>query len=144
MMIKSILLTIFAATLSAVAMDEQQLPKPQDMSGSKKSYVVDYEELVAKNASNDEIADIHHAEDARLVALMGDLRAAIMKLKRPIESEIEGLIRQALSRVQAEQDDNSHRWSESFTRHRSASSSEPPTNNSSSTIVETLNKNISQ
>jgi hypothetical protein len=147
---KYILLATFASILSAGAMDEQQSQKPQDSSAPKQLYVIDYEELYAKGTPDDEITKIHHEEDERLTGIMDNLRTALRMLKQPVENEIAGLIRQALSKVQAEQDNNMHRWSEGFTKRAPQESSVPPVDTSSTvmssttTVVESQNKDISQ
>lgn len=101
--------------------------------------------MYAKGTPDEEITTIHHKEDERLTGIMDNLRTALRMLKLPVENEVDGLIRQTLSKVQAEQDDNMHRWSEGFMKHAPQESSIPPADTSASTaVVESPNKDISQ
>lgn len=143
-MMKYILLTIFVSVFSAEAMDEQQLQKSQDSSAPKQSYVIDYEELYAQGIPDKEVSKIHGVENQRLMQIMDSLRAALKMLKRPVESEIYNLISQALSKVQEEEDDDMHRWSEAFTKHAPQVSFTPSVDPSSAIITESPSKDISQ
>ena len=53
-------------------------------------------------------------QNEKLEGIKDGLRAVLRMLKRPVENEVNDLIREALSKVQAEQNDNAHRWSEGF------------------------------
>ncbi|WP_032113144.1 hypothetical protein [Candidatus Paracaedibacter symbiosus] len=79
-------------------------------------HIIDYKALKAQNTSDEEIAKIHHEEDARLQKIISGLYQAnaTLSLKAPEEAADKKVIKEILDRYSKYQSDNSESWSQTF------------------------------
>lgn len=110
-MLKHVLIATILTTLPVIAMDSEKHEQ-----GSR--HVIDYEALNAQKVPDEEITEIHHAEDDRLSKVISGLGQAKAQLKAnmPEEAEDMKILQSLYDKYLRYQDDNSDRWSQGFTK----------------------------